>query len=830
MEVHHVFSEAEVTKFLRRLQIEAKDNQHFLRFRDAVLSLPGQLGIVEEMHQVSLWKDLERCDDAALARAACALRCGLSGLARLHSLGWLLCVSHENFCLTYDGVWKLCGLHLARPTHQVEMEREKLGRHLLPEVLFELPLSEKLDIWSGITACHRTNLKAMQDIFELHILPMDAPWLEHFRGPVLGLGLVSEEWNTTGPKMQSLGKRYPSQYPGAKVVPGLKAEYISSGAPGPHVRANDVPILELGELGALQSPEGQLLRRAGGELEAIEPVGGLFRAHHGLRPKRIFEALKKLQAHQIILGALDLLLQVDPQERPSAAEALKSDAVRRLDGLEVPEREDALDEPPASQPSTKCSCSSLISETCWLGFGQETEGYSMLFVGDVKEASPSQSRHRASRKGTGFVSPDDLPHSDEEDDEVQSAPAQASSQRHVGFGQDVKEASPSQSRHRASRKGTGFVSPDDLPHSDEEDNEAQPATSSRHVGFDKVQSAPAQASSQRHVGFGQETEGYSMLFMGDVKEASPSQSRHRASRKGTGFVSPDDLPPSDEEDNEAQPATSSRHVGFDKDVDKTRKKLRLLRSVIAHHEKAVQFLCLCRLKTVQSAPAQASSQRHVGFGQETEGYSMLFMGDVKEASPSQSRHRASRKGTGFVSPDDLPPSDEEDDEAQPATSSRHVGFDKDVDKTRKKLRLLRSVIAHHEKAVQFLCLCRLKTVQSAPAQASSQRHVGFGQETEGYSMLFMGDVKEASPSQSRHRASRKGTGFVSPDDLPHSDEEDNEAQPATSSRHVGFDKDAQEASPSQKRHSASRKGTGFVAPADLPLSDDEDEQATDALA
>ena len=27
-------------------------------------------------------------------------------------------------------------------------------------------------------------------------------------------------------------------------------------------------------------------------------------------------------------------------------------------------------------------------------------------------------------------------------------------------------------------------------------------------------------------------------------------------------------------------------------------------------------------------------------------------------------------------------------------------------------------------------------VQSAPAQASSQRHVGFGQETEGYSMLF----------------------------------------------------------------------------------------------
>ncbi|CAL1144183.1 unnamed protein product [Cladocopium goreaui] len=162
--------------------------------------------------------------------------------------------------------------------------------------------------------------------------------------------------------------------------------------------------------------------------------------------------------------------------------------------------------------------------------------------------------------GTGFVAPADLPLSDEEDvEQVQSAPAQASSQRHVGFGQDVKEPSPSQS-HRASRKGTGFVSPDDLPHSDEEDDEAQPATSSRHVGFDK-----------------------------DAQEASPSQKRHSASRKGTGFVAPADLPLSDEED----------------------------------------------VEQVQSAPAQASSQRHVGFGQ-----------DVKEPSPSQS-HRASRKGRDF---------------------------------------------------------------------------------------------------------------------------------------------------------------------------------------
>eukprot|EP00434_Breviolum_minutum_P039130 symbB.v1.2.034734.t1/scaffold4534.1/size38374/2 len=61
MEVHQLFSEAEVGRFLRRLQIEAEHNEHFLRFRDAVFSLPGQLGIVEEIHEVTLWKGLERC-------------------------------------------------------------------------------------------------------------------------------------------------------------------------------------------------------------------------------------------------------------------------------------------------------------------------------------------------------------------------------------------------------------------------------------------------------------------------------------------------------------------------------------------------------------------------------------------------------------------------------------------------------------------------------------------------------------------------------------------------------------------------------------------------
>ena len=87
---------------------------------------------------------------------------------------------------------------------------------------------------------------------------------------------------------------------------------------------------------------------------------------------------------------------------------------------------------------------------------------------------------------------------------------------------------------------------------------------------------------------------------------------------GTGFVAPADLPLSDEEDVEQAvfaclfaclfawlPVSHSRDVA----------SLKFLILVV---------LMLCSAVQVQSAPAQASSQRHVGFGQETEGYSIIF--------------------------------------------------------------------------------------------------------------------------------------------------------------------------------------------------------------
>ena len=94
---------------------------------------------------MTLWRALERGDDVAVSRACAALRSGLLALRRIHSLGLVLGVSHANFC--FGGRWKVCGAHLARPLSELEQERDLLGHRLLPEVLFELPLTERLDLW-----------------------------------------------------------------------------------------------------------------------------------------------------------------------------------------------------------------------------------------------------------------------------------------------------------------------------------------------------------------------------------------------------------------------------------------------------------------------------------------------------------------------------------------------------------------------------------------------------------------------------------------------------------------------------------------------------------
>ncbi|CAE7273260.1 unnamed protein product, partial [Symbiodinium sp. CCMP2456] len=78
---------------------------------------------------------------------------------------------------------------------------------------------------------------------------------------------------------------------------------------------------------------------------------------------------------------------------------------------------------------------------------------------------------------TGFVLAADLPMSDDEDeDEVPSSSHSQPPRRNVGFAEEVRAQGPSDGGGKAARKGTGFVSPADLPMSDDEEQEDQEAS------------------------------------------------------------------------------------------------------------------------------------------------------------------------------------------------------------------------------------------------------------------------------------------------------------------------------------------------------------------
>ncbi|CAK9000179.1 Serine/threonine-protein kinase ppk5 [Durusdinium trenchii] len=127
------------------------------------------------------------------------------------------------------------------------------------------------------------------------------------------------------------------------------------------------------------------------------------------------------------------------------------------------------------------------------------------------------------RKGTGFVAMENLPDSDESEDELlEEAPA-AQPGRKVSFssegGIDVQKA-------HAMRKGTGFVATENLPETDESEGEGE---GTREI---EVPTNPP----ERKVSFSQEV-GIDGLQANTL-------------RKGTGFVPMANLPDSEDEEEE----------------------------------------------------------------------------------------------------------------------------------------------------------------------------------------------------------------------------------------------------------------------------------------
>ncbi|CAE7027040.1 ppk5, partial [Symbiodinium sp. CCMP2456] len=540
LEVFELSGTEEAQRLTRRLQIEFLDEEGglFLRSRHAFLGLPSHVGVVEDLHKASLWEELGRCDSSSgracfvlLEAAAAALR----GLQRLHSHNWVMCkVSPESLCLALDGRWKLTGVHAAQKVS--ELEPSCWGATLLPEVLLELPLTEKSDLWLlGACLC--------EALLQERIEPGPGGRVERLCGLVEFLGSLPADLVLHHPKREEIF-----------------------------------------------TPEGHLLRRAGPDrLEAIEPLGGLtlLKGDSAPRPKAVLKALKHVPEKAQLLDLLGALLHADPVKRPSAA------ALARARPTPDEWRSDCEDTAgPASLEgeSMQVNRKEIVEkESAPAAPAKKTVDFNAE-VPEPQGASPS----KAARKGTGFVSAVDLPLTDEEDEPEEEAEGgreaapSAPPKKSVDF--DAVPEPRSSAPSKATRKGTGFVLTADLPLTDEEDEEDEKAEvpskpAKKNVDFSAVpepQGAAPSKATRKGTGFvlaadlpltDEEDEPDEAAGRRDVAPTSPMSPApkpwnvaSKTAKKGKSFVLTEELPLTDEENEEdvkaEGAAKTTRNVAF----------------------------------------------------------------------------------------------------------------------------------------------------------------------------------------------------------------------------------------------------------------------------
>ncbi|CAE7241560.1 ppk5, partial [Symbiodinium microadriaticum] len=509
LEVFELSGTEEAQRLTRRLQIEFLDEEGglFLRSRHAFLGLPSHVGVVEDLHKASLWEELGRCDPSSgracfvlLEAAAAALR----GLQRLHSHNWVMCkVSPESLCLALDGRWKLTGVHAAQKVS--ELEPSCWGATLLPEVLLELPLTEKSDLWLlGACLC--------EALLQERIEPGPGGRVERLCGLVEFLGSLPADLVLHHPKREEIF-----------------------------------------------TPEGHLLRRAGPDrLEAIEPLGGLtlLKGDSAPRPKAVLKALKHVPEKAQLLDLLGALLHADPVKRPSSAalararptpDEWRSDCEDTAAGpasledesMQAKRKEiEGSKETAPLAPANKTVDFNAVGRLRMEGHGFFSLARSRLEVPEPEGVSPSTAARKGAGErfdvvpagsgqaipvllsacaGMGFESAVDLPLTDEEDEPEEEEAVKLGEDDFVLLGHALKkaeggrEAAPSvplkksvdfdavpeprsSAPSKAARKGTGFVLTSDLPLTDEEDepdeeaeggNEAAPSVPPRKsVDFD----------------------------------------------------------------------------------------------------------------------------------------------------------------------------------------------------------------------------------------------------------------------------------------------------------------------------------------------------------
>jgi len=314
-------------------------------------------------------------------------------------------------------------------------------------------------------------------------------------------------------------------------------------------------------------------------------------------------------------------------------------------------------------------------------------------VGNPEAAKPKV------RKGTGFVPIEDLPSEDEEQDEEEA-------QRGVTF--DASAQAPGQKGGKEGeakpkvRKGTGFVPTSDLPSEDEEEEEEAPKGVTFNVASQAAEAgkeANSKPKVRKGTGFVPDTDLPSDDEEEEEEEANkgvtfqvaegvgnPAEPKTRV-RKGTGFVSAEELPGDDDEDEDEDTGETSTEGGIFTPKAKAKKGARSFLDASdlppdeddpeVHFEapegvgdqgegkqkvrKGTGFVSLSDITDMEEEGEEGMEEEAKPSDPEANANaSVSFDVEPEAGSPGGKSKEKVRKGAGFVSSGELPPSDDED--------------------------------------------------------------------------------------------------------------------------------------------------------------------------
>jgi serine/threonine protein kinase len=759
LQVCDLAKDADVKAFAERLQMEAldTDNRFFLRLRNIALALPGRLALVEDLPRRTLWHEFS-CDTTNPnlgAKLACVANSVLSGLCRLHANGWTHCgISPETVCLAGDGHWKLTSLELARKVRTLDpMTLFETGTAVPPEVLLGLPVTEKVDVWQlAASLC--------EALMQKRLFADGSGGASLQTGVAVHLCILID---FLGPLPSSLVAQHPDRE-------------------------------------SIFTPEGHILRPAtpgGTGLEAIEPPT---ESSNGSipRPRYVEGVLKNIENHNEILEFLGQLLNPDPEQRPSAQEATAHHFLRfahmktqsqpaakqgcRFDDDQAPKHPHACINDKHGDNENKIA----RKGTGFVHIGElppsddededEDEGPPKAAHVEIKEEA-GHTENKIARKGTGFVHVGELPPSDDEDEDEEPV---KKAHVHMEEEEDAQLKTP----NKMARKGTGFVHVGELPPSDEEDEDEPPAAA--HAKFAE------DAEPEKHAGGKMARKGTGFVHVGELPpsdeededdepvskvkvEETQGHSENKIARKGTGFVHVGELPPSDDEDEEEE-ETKKPHVEIQEEAGHKENKLA---------RKGTGFVHAGELppSDEEDEDEEPVKKAHVHMAEEQE---------PEAVQQQKAPNKIARKGTGFVHLNELPASDEEDEDEEPV-KKEHIQIAEDKEHVENKIA---------RKGTGFVHMGELPPSDDEDEEEEEKPHVQV--------------VEEAGHVE--NKLSRKGTGFVHAGELPPSDDEDEEEAP-----HVKIQEDDAESHEKGSPGKMARKGTGFVHMGELPPSDDEDE-------